>query len=159
MHYLSSFALIRGFSQDIVRPTAVNPNINPESLFCSSSAVVTNHLFSSSVYVDKGCFCLSLSIWDSFISSYVFSLKCSKFVVGVDWLKLILIYISHKRFEYARIISQSRGLPGSLDKAVIVMVSTLLPGSAIDDLTTQRPFTPICTEPSGCEYHCLCNLH
>lgn len=33
-----------------------NININTVSLFSSLSAAVTNHLFSSSVYVDKGCF-------------------------------------------------------------------------------------------------------
>ena len=41
---------------------------------------------------------LSVCIWDSFISSYVVSLKCSIFVIVTDWLKLILIYISYKSF-------------------------------------------------------------
>ena len=43
-------------------------------------------------------FYLSFSIWNSFISSYVVSLKCSIFAVSVVWLSLILIYISHKHF-------------------------------------------------------------
>ena len=51
------------------------------------------------------------------------------------------------------------GLPCSLDKAVILIVSPLLSGSAIGDLITQQPFTPIDTVPSGGGYHCLCNLH
>ena len=51
------------------------------------------------------------------------------------------------------------GLPGSLDKAVILIVSPLLSRSVIGDLKTQQPFTPFDTVPSGGGYHCLCNLH
>ena len=46
-------------------------------------------------------------------------------------------------------------LPSSLDKAVILIVSPLLSGSATGDLITQRPFTPISTVHSGCRYHCV----
>ena len=55
--------------------------------------------------------------------------------------------------------SVNLGLTGSLDKAVIVIVSPLLPGSAIGDLITQLSFTPIGTVPLGCRYNCLRNLH
>ena len=51
------------------------------------------------------------------------------------------------------------GLLGSLDKAVILIVSPLLSGSAIGDLIMQQPLTPIGTVPSVYGYHCLCNLH
>ena len=100
--YLAALSLefcfdMRFFSGYCSSHRRFNLNIYPVPLLHSSSAVVTSHLFSSSICW-QGMFYLSLSIWDSFISSYVVSLKCSKFVVGVDWLKLILIYISHKRF-------------------------------------------------------------
>ena len=55
--------------------------------------------------------------------------------------------------------SVNLGLPISLDKSVIVIVWPLLPGSAIGDLITQRPFTPIGTVPLAYGHHCLCNLH
>ena len=55
--------------------------------------------------------------------------------------------------------SVNLGLHSSLDKAIILIVSPLLSGSAIGDLITLRPFTPIGTVPSDCGYHYLCNLH
>ena len=55
--------------------------------------------------------------------------------------------------------SVNLGLSGYLDIAVIVIVSPLLSGSMIGELITQRPFTPIDAVPSGCGYHCFCNLH
>ena len=55
--------------------------------------------------------------------------------------------------------SVNLGLSDSPDKTVILIVLPLLSGFAIDDLITQRPFTPISSVPSGFGYHCLCNLH
>ena len=55
--------------------------------------------------------------------------------------------------------SVNLGLPGSLDKAVIVIVSPLLPGYAIGDLITQGPLTPIGTVPLGCGYSSGCLMY
>ena len=99
-------------------------------------------------------------IWDSFNSSYIISLKCSDFIVGVIvWLKLILIYISHTSCLIRTGLKVSLGLPGSLDKAIILIVGPPLSNSAIGDLITQRSFTHIGTVPSGCGYHFWCVLH
>ena len=52
-----------------------------------------------------------------------------------------------------------QGIPGTLDKAIILVVSPLLPDSAIGGLITQQPSTHIGTVPSGCGYNFSCNLH
>ena len=50
-------------------------------------------------------------------------------------------------------ISVHPELPGSLDKALILVGSPLLQGSTISDLITQQPSTHINTVPSGCGYN------
>ena len=50
-------------------------------------------------------------------------------------------------------------LLGTLDKAIVLVVSPLLPDSASGNLIMYQPPTHIGTVPSGCGYNCSFNLH
>ena len=50
------------------------------------------------------------------------------------------------------------GLPGTLDKAIILVVSPLPPNSGIGDLITYQPSTHIDMVLLGCGYNFSCNL-
>ena len=51
------------------------------------------------------------------------------------------------------------GLPGTLLKAVILVVLPILSDFAIGDLITQQPSTHIGMVPSSCGYNFSCNFH
>ena len=108
LHCLSSFALICGFSRDIVRPTAVSILTYIQYLYSILHLLLLLATSFHHLYVDKGCF-----IWAypfgivSFLAMLFPWSALNSLLVLIGW-KWFWSLFPVSDFEYVRVISQCR---------------------------------------------------